>query len=386
MGFKHYVSKKIIHLLSIDELFQQSWGAFQSSSGEHVSNETVKRLYAVYACVNVLAESLATLPPKLYKKSEAGREVVKDHVFSRTLKKPNELGTSFDFFEQLVWHLALRGRYFAMKVKVRGEVYSLIPIEDPDSVTVITTDDYELRFIIKGETYTLDDVLYIQMHNGRSIIKAQADTFGKNQAINRYGASFFKNGAMPGLVIKNPNRFKDDAAFERFRKQWEDTYGSAGKANKVAILDDGKTVEKLSLTNEDSQFLDTNKYSDSQIAGLFRVPVYMIGNYDKATFSNIENLGIQFARFTMAPWCKRVETAITEQCLKDKSLYVEFLMDSLERGDILSRYSAYRTGRESGFLSANEIRQRENLDPYEGGDQYLTPTTHSVAGEGEQDE
>ncbi len=91
MGFKNYVSKKIIHLLSIDELFQESWGAFQSSSGEHVSKETVKRIYEVYACVNVLAESLATLPPKLYKKSEAGREVVRDHVFSSTLKKPNEI-------------------------------------------------------------------------------------------------------------------------------------------------------------------------------------------------------------------------------------------------------------------------------------------------------
>ena len=381
MGIKSFLTKQISNFLSIDELFEQALGSYHTTSGEHVSKETVKRLYAVYACVNVLAESLATLPPKLYKKSEGGREVIRDHVFSRTLKKPNDLGTSFDFFEQLVWHLALRGRFFAMKVKVRGEVYSLIPIEDPDSVTVLTTDDYELRFIIKGETYTLDDVLYIQMHNGRSIIQAQADTFGKNQAINRYGSSFFKNGAMPGLVIKNPNKFKDEAAFDRFKKQWEDTYGSASKANKVAILDDGKTVEKLSLTNEDSQFLDTNKYSDSQIAGLFRVPVYMIGNYDKATFSNIENLGIQFARFTMAPWCKRVETAITEQCLNDSSLYVEFLMDSLERGDILSRYSAYRTGRESGFLSANEIRQRENMDPYEGGDQYLTPTTHIAVGE-----
>jgi HK97 family phage portal protein len=164
---------------------------------------------------------------------------------------------------------------------------------------------------------------------------------------------------------------------------WDDTYGGVERSNKVAIVDDGKKVERLSLTNEDSQFLDSNKYSDSQIAGLFRVPVYMIGNYDKATFSNIEHLGIQFARFTMAPWCRRVETALTQQCLNDKKLYVEFLMDSLERGDILSRYQAYRTGRESGFLSANEIRQRENMDPYEGGDEYLQPLNHKAVGEEE---
>jgi HK97 family phage portal protein len=239
--------------------------------------------------------------------------------------------------------------------------------------------------VVKGTEYTLQDVLYIQMHNGRSIIRAQADTFGKNQAINRYGASFFRNGAIPTLVIRNPNKFKDEDAFDLFRKRWEDTYGSARNGNRTAILDDGKTIEKISLSNEDSQFLDTSKYSDSQIAGLFRVPVYMIGNYDKATFSNIENLGSQFARFTMAPWCRRVETALSAQCLTDKSLYVEFLMDSLERGNLLDRYSAYRTGRESGFLSANEIRQRENLDPYDGGDIFLQPLNHEQAGKGGED-
>jgi len=384
MSLRHRIGKGLIKLLTIDELVAQTWGPLLSSSGEHVSAESVQRLYAVYACVNVLAETLATLPPKLYRvEDDGGRSVVKDHLFAKALKNPFQTGTAFDFYEMLVWHLALRGRFFAMKVKVRGEVAEFVPIEDPDQVEVITTDDYELRFKIKGKEYTRDEVLYIQMHNGRSIIKAQADTFGKNQAISKYGATFFKNNATPNLVITSPNKFKDEESYLRFKKMWDDTYSGVERSNKVAIVDDGKKVERLSLTNEDSQFLDSNKYSDSQIAGLFRVPVYMIGNYDKATFSNIEHLGIQFARFTMAPWCRRVETALTQQCLNDKKLYVEFLMDSLERGDILSRYQAYRTGRESGFLSANEIRQRENMDPYEGGDDYLLPTTHTVVGEEE---
>jgi len=384
MGIFNALGRRLFRALTLDQFAKTL--ATETTSGELVSVESAQRLYAVYSCVNVLAETLATLPPKLYRiRPDGGRETERDHVFAKTLHRPNHTGTAFDFFELLVWHLALRGRFFAMKIHVRGEVAELIPIEDPDSVDVRTTDDYELRFIIKGKEYTLADVLYIQMHNGRSIIRAQADTFGKNQAINRFGASFFRNGAIPNLVIRNPSKFKDDAAFERFRKQWDDTYGSARNGNRTAILDDGKTIEKISLSNEDSQFLDTNKYSDSQIAGLFRVPVYMIGNYDKATFSNIENLGAQFARFTMAPWCRRVETALTGQCLSDRNLYVEFLMDSLERGNLLDRYNAYRTARESGILNANEIRKKENLDPYEGGDTYLQPLNHAAVGKGGTD-
>lgn len=211
MGLRHRIGKGLIKLLTIDELVAKTWGPLLSSSGEHVSEESVQRLYAVYACVNVLAETLATLPPKLYQvKSDGGRSVVKDHYFAKALKNPFQTGTAFDFFEMLVWHLALRGRFFAMKVKIRGEVAEFIPIEDPDQVEVITTDDYELRFKIKGKEYTKDEVLYIQMHNGRSIIKAQADTFGKNQAISKYGAAFFKNNATPSLVITSPTKFKDE--------------------------------------------------------------------------------------------------------------------------------------------------------------------------------
>ena len=384
MGFKEYLAKKIMGLISLDELAAGlSPASFASMAGERVSAESAQRLFAVYACVNVLAETIATLPPKLYRTDREGnKEVVKDHVFARTLKRPNPTDTAFDFLERVMWHLALRGRFFAIKVRVFGEVHDLLPVRNPDSVTVVDTIDHGYDFIIDGCRYSQDDVFYMIVHDGKSIIRHQADTLGKNQAINRYGSSFFRNGAMPGLVIRNPNKFKDQDAFDRFRKIWEDTYGSARNGNKVAILDDGKTVEKISLTNEDSQFLDTNKYSDSQIAGLFRVPVYMIGNYDKATFSNIENLGQQFARFTIAPWCRRIESAISQQCLSDRGMYCEFLMDSLERGNLLSRYQAYQVGRNAGILSANEIRRKENMNPYEGGDEFLKPMNNTTAGTG----
>jgi len=384
-SLRGFVTRKLFGLMDIGELAASlRESGYVTMSGEQVSVESAQRLFAVYACVNVLAETIATLPLKLYRTDRDGnREVVKDHAFAKTLKKPNPTDTPFEFFERVIWHLALRGKFFAIKVRVFGEVHDLLPVSNPDLVTVVDTADHGYEFIIDGKRYSQDEVLYLIVHDGKSVIRYQADTLGKNQAINRYGSAFFRNGAMPGLVIRNPNKFKDEGAFKQFKKRWEDTYGSARNGNKVAILDDGKTIEKISLTNEDSQFLDTNKYSDSQIAGLFRVPVYMIGNYDKATFSNIENLGQQFARFTIAPWCRRIESAVTLQCLQDPSLYGEFLIDSLERGNLLSRYQAYKVGRDSGFLSANEIRRKENMNPYEGGDEFLKPMNNETAGTGD---
>jgi HK97 family phage portal protein len=383
MGFRNFV-KRITGLVDINDLGELFKG-YDSTSGEFVSADTVKRLFAVYACVNVLAETLATLPLKLYRTdSDDNRVSAKETALAKTIKNPNPTDTSFDFFERIVWHLALRGKFFAIKIKVFGEVVSLLPVANPDSVGVSETSDHRYEFTIGGKTYSQDDVFFIIMHDGKSVIKYQADTFGKNQAINKYGASFFKNGARPTTVIETTSNFKDENAYQRFRQMWEDTYGGAGKAHKTGILNPGMTLKTLDLTNEDSQFLETNKYSDSQIAGLFRVPVYMIGNYDKATFSNIENLGQQFSRFTMAPWCRRIETAITRQCIYEKDVYSEFLMDSLERGNLLTRYQAYNVGRTAGFLSANEIRRKENMNPYDGGDEYWFPLNTTTAGKGEE--
>ncbi len=378
MGFKSTIAKAFVSLFNLNELF--SGYGYQTDSGEIIGPESVKRIFAVYACTNVLAESLATLPLKVYHRDEDdNRQVVSDHPLAKVLKKPNPTMSTFDFFEHMMWSLVLRGRYFAVKVRVFGKIKALHPVMDPDSVGVYKTDTQRYQFTIGGKTYDQDDVLFIMTHGGTSVIKYQADTFGKALAVDRYGSSFFKNGAKPAVAIKVPKKL-DDAAHDRMIKRWNDTYGGSGNSHKTAILDDGKEITPIPISNEDSQFLETMKYSDSQIAGLFRVPVYMIGNYDKATFSNIENLGLQFSRFTMVPWCKRIELAIRNQLIDEHDYYCEFLMDSLERGNLLSRYQAYKVGRTAGFLSPNEIRKKENMDPYEGGDEYTRLPGNEVIG------
>jgi len=378
MGLKQIVTRAFANLLDLNELF--SGYSHLTSSGEQVGPESAQRIFAVYACVNVLSETLATLPLKVYHREEDdSRQVDPSHALAKVISRPNPTMTSFDFFEHMMWCLALRGRYFAIKIKVFGKIKALHPVLNPDSVWAEKNKDQRYQFTIGGKVYDQDDVLFIYTHGGNSIIKYQADTFGKAIAIDKYGASFFKNGAKPAVAVKVPKKL-DDNAFESLKNRWQDTYGGAGNAHKVAILDDGKDIIPLPISNEDSQFLETMKYSDSQIAGLFRVPVYMIGNYDKATFSNIENLGLQFSRFTMAPWCRRIELAIRGQLIDEPDSYCEFLMDSLERGNLLSRYQAYSVGRSAGFLSPNEIRKKENLGPYDGGDEYTRLPGNEVIG------
>ena len=207
MGFKSTIAKAFVSLFNLNELF--SGYGYQTDSGEIIGPESVKRIFAVYACTNVLAESLATLPLKVYHRDEDdNRQVVSDHPLAKVLKKPNPTMSTFDFFEHMMWSLVLRGRYFAVKVRVFGKIKALHPVMDPDSVGVFKTDTQRYQFTIGGKTYDQDDVLFIMTHGGTSVIKYQADTFGKALAVDRYGSSFFKNGAKPAVAIKVPKKLE----------------------------------------------------------------------------------------------------------------------------------------------------------------------------------
>lgn len=368
-----------------------STGYQAHSVGKIVTPEIASQLASVYSCVNVLAETLASFPIKVYRKTRgsdgrAEEEEVdpRDLPFVRTLATPNPIDGSFDMFELIMWDLALRGRAFAFKRRVGRDIVALDLIRDPDSVQVRVTESWRYEFTYQGETYTTEQMLYIKTHDGKSILKSQADTVGRGIAIGEYGGSFFKNSAAPNLAIETPNKMDDQAA-KRFKETWDLTYRGAENGNKIAILDQGKKLVPINVSNEDAQFLQTARYTKEEICGLFRVSPPLIGDLEHGTFSNIENLGIQFKTFTMVPWCRRIEQALTRQCIwdvsGDRSLHCEFVMDGIERGDIQSRYNAYTQARNAGWMSANEIRKKENLNPIDGGDEYLRPANMQVVGQ-----
>ncbi|WP_308313761.1 phage portal protein [Brevibacterium ravenspurgense] len=209
---------------------------------------------------------------------------------------------------------------------------------------------------------------------GYSPIAMAKNAIGLAQATEDYGASFFANGAAPGGVLEHPGTIKDPA---RVRDSWQATFGGARNSNKIAVLEEGMKYTPISVSPEQAQFLETRKFQINEIARIFRIPPHMIGDLDKSSFSNIEQQSLEFVKYTLDPWVIRFEQAITKTLLSERekpSVFVKFNLEGLLRGDYQSRMEGYAVARQNGWMSANDIRELENLDRITleaGGDLYL---------------
>lgn len=208
---------------------------------------------------------------------------------------------------------------------------------------------------------------------GYSPIAMAKNAIGLAVACDEYGASFFANGASPSAVLEHPGVIKNP---ERVREAWHRAYGS-GNAHRTAILEEGMKYTPISIPNNEAQFLETRKFQIEEIARLYRVPLHMIGDLDHATFSNIEHLSLEFVKYTLDPWLIRWEQSLMKALLSDSEkgkYFIKFNVEGLLRGDYASRMSGYATARQNGWMSANDIRELEdmNLIPEEeGGNLYL---------------
>ena len=209
---------------------------------------------------------------------------------------------------------------------------------------------------------------------GYSPIAMAKNAIGMAIACEEYGAKFFANGAAPGGVLEHPGTIKDP---QRVRESWQSTFGGSGNANKIAVLEEGMKYTPIGISPEQAQFLETRKFQINEIARIFRVPPHMVGDLEKSSFSNIEQQSLEFVKYTLDPWVIRWEQSIQRSLLSkdEKSMYfVKFNLEGLLRGDYQSRMNGYAIGRQNGWMSANDIRELENLDRIpekDGGDLYL---------------
>ncbi len=360
-------------------------GNMSTSAGVSVSPSGSLRSSAVLACARILAESVASLPLILYERRADGKRRATEHNLYRILHDlPNPEMTSMEFRELLMGHLALWGNAYAeIETDGRGRVVALWPLR-PDRMEVVR-DGPELRYryrLPSGDIVVLrkEYVLHIRGFGtdgvvGLSMIALARQAIGLSLATEEFGARFFSNGARPGIVLKHPGRLSDEAE-RRLRKSWTDRHGGLSNAHRVGILEEGMDIAQIGIPPEDAQFLDTRKFQVTEIARIFRVPPHMLADLERATFSNIEHQSIEFVTHTLRPWLVRWEQAIHRDLLLERErgrYFAEFLVDGLLRGDIRSRYEAYSIGRQNGWLSANDIRRLENMNPIEGGDVYLIP-------------
>lgn len=364
-----------------------------STAGKRVSQKTAMRMTAVYSCVRILSEAVAGLPLHLYRYTDTGgKEKATDHPLYFLLHdEPNPEMTSFIFRETLMTHLLLWGNAYAQIIRNgKGEVIALYPLM-PDKMTVDRDENGNLyyEYLVSHEEGNLGkegtvrltprDVLHIPGLGfdglvGYSPISLARDAIGMAIACEEYGAKFFSNGAQPSGVLEHPGTLKDPA---RIRESWNATFGGSQNANKVAVLEEGMKYSPISIAPDQAQFLETRKFQIDEIARIFRIPPHMVGDLDKSSFSNIEQQSLEFVTYTLDPWICRWEQSIVRSLLSREekgTFFVKFNVDGLLRGDYQSRMQGYAIGRQNGWMSANDIRELENLDRIpeaEGGDLYL---------------
>lgn len=367
--------------------------AGSSIAGKSVTERSAMQMTAVYACVRILSEAIAGLPLHLYRYTDKGsKEKAIDHPLYLLLHdEPNSEMSSFVFRETLMTHLLLWGNAYAQIIRNgKGEVIALYPLM-PNKMTVDRDQNGHLYYsylhsseeadTMKGSTVILQpqDVLHIPGLGfdglvGYSPIAMAKNAIGLAIATEEYGAKFFANGAAPSGVLEHPGTIKDPS---KVREAWQTQFGGSQNSGKVAVLEEGMKYTPISISPEQAQFLETRKFQINEIARIFRVPPHMLADLEKSSFSNIEQQSLEFVKYTLDPWVIRWEQTLARTLFtsdEKKEYFFKFNVDGLLRGDYSSRMSGYATARQNGWMSANDIREMENLDRIpaeEGGDLYL---------------
>lgn len=374
-----------------------------TASGMRVTPETALASAPVFACVKVLAESVAVLPLLLYQRLVDGSKTrAPEHpLFDVLHRRPNQWQTAFEFWSMSVSHVALRGNAYSQIVPGRrGPVDQLIPLH-PDRVRVVREESgrltYEVRPRATGNDRTTAAAPFVltqdQMFHlrgpfsngvvGQNPIEIAREPIGLSLAAQEYAARFFQNDATPGGVLEHPGVGKGAISAEA-EKTVRDSFVTAQTGvhrHKPAVLAEGMTYHQIGMTNKDAQFIEARKFSAVDIARIFRVPPHLIGILDRATFSNIEQQAIDFVIYTLSAWLVSIEQAISRDLIvRPDVFFAEFLVEGLLRGDAKTRSEFYASGIQNGWMTRNEVRMRENLNPLPGLDEPLQPLNMTSPG------
>ncbi len=366
----------------------------RTTSGKPVNERTAMQTTAVYACVRILAEAVASLPLHVYEyQDDGGKKLVHDHPLYYLLHdEPNPEMTSFVFRETLMSHLLIWGNAYAQIIRDgAGRVLGLYPLL-PDKMEVQRDDRGNIYYVYSRNSdenpmfkeygnikLKAEDVLHIPGLGfdgliGYSPIAMAKNAVGMTLACEEYGASFFANGANPGGVLEHPGVLKDPS---KVRESWNSVYRGVNNAHKIAVLEEGMKYQQIGIPPEEAQFLETRKFQINEIARLYRIPPHMVGDLDKSSFSNIEQQSLEFVKYTLDPWVIRWEQSLQRSLLlpgEKGKYFIKLNVDGLLRGDYQSRMNGYAVGRQNGWFSANDIREMENMNPIpdeEGGNLYL---------------
>lgn len=353
-----------------------------SFAGVDVTPLRAMQQATVFACVKVRAETFAQCSPVIYERLPGGgKRRADDHWMAKLLReRPGEGYTPFEFFEKVSSDLDTRGNHYSYMVRSGDEVKEFIPL-GPDEVTAHRNKDTrKMEYRVPGlavrgkDLFTNNEILHVRDLSldgvvGLSKIAQCRHSIGLTMACERHGATVFKNGAAPSGIMEFPHELTDPQ-HKRLQKDLDENWNGL-KANRTMILESGGKFSVVSVANKDAQYLETRQFQRSEICGFFRVPPHMIGDQSRSTFNNIEHLSLDFVKFGTVPELRRFESAVNSGVLLGTNYYLEFLVDSLVRGDLKSRMEAYSIAISNGIMKPNEARAKENAEPDEHGNDLM---------------
>jgi len=369
-------------------------GGSASAAGVAVNEESSLRNTAVLACVRILSNSTAMLPLPVYRRlTPRGKERAQDHPLYAVLNaQANPEMTAFELRRWLMQHVLLYGNGYAeIDWSQNGQVRGLWPLLSAQMrIERVSGALVYVYTLPNGRTLELPAwrVLHLRGMTGNGvegysvIHQMMSEAVGLGLATQEYGARFFGNGARPGIVLMHPGTLSDKALIN-LRASWANDHEGLSNAHRLRILEEGMKAETITVPPEEAQFLETRKFQVTEIARAFGVPPHMIGDLDRATFSNIEHQGMEFLQFSLGPWLKQIEQSIHAQIMRPverQTYFVEHVRDAILQADTATRYAAYAVGRQWGWLSTNDVRELENMNPIDNGDVYLTPLNMVEAG------
>jgi HK97 family phage portal protein len=387
LSVKEWLQRRFVSLLDLDKWMDMQISGTASTSGVPVTENTALNATAVLACVKILAETVASLPLPVYQRLEPrGKVRASNHpLYSLLHDQPNPEMTSFLFRETLQGHLGTWGNAYA-EIEwdmTRGWPKALWPLR-PDRMEP-KRENGKIVYI-----YRLPDGTQVKLPAfrvfhipgfgydgliGYSPISLAKDAIGLSMAAEQYNNRFFKNDGRPGGALRHPGKLTE-TSHDRLKKSWEEMHTGLSNAHRVAILEEGMEFQEIGFPPETAQLLSTRKFQVQEIARIYRVPLHMVGDLERATFSNIEHQAIEFVVHTVRPWLVRWEQTITSKLLMaDKqNHFAEFVIDGLLRGDTQARFEAYSKGFSVGAFSVNEILELENRNPIgKEGDERFVP-------------
>ncbi len=369
-------------------LLYAALGGYASNTGVAVTPFTALQSAAVYGCVKCIAEDIACLPVYIRRKLIKGGWVVDEtHPLNRLFRRPNRWMTSFQFWSYVLTSYCLRGNaYVVIERGPDGSPVELIPVT-PDRVTIrLSPSDGTPWYLVNARQIGIgvwippDDIIHMKNMSvdgylGLSPIACAQDVIGLALAAQQHGAVLFRQGGQVSGVLKHPGRLSKEAS-DNLAESWRNTHSGVQNAHKIAVLEEGMTFDKIALTNEDAQFLQTRQFQVLDICRLYRVPPHKLADYGRATFNNLEQQQQGYIDDCLGPHTLQLEGLMDDLLLFDdeRALYADYFdVTGMLRGDTVRRYQSYQIGLLNGFLSRNEVRAQENLNPIPGGDEYRVP-------------